>query len=281
MSTATTTGLGPILFLPAGASGLFRLTLSRADGAAIDLTGATVLEFIITRSPYKDDADHELTLDLTDGITVTDAAGGIAEAEIDATASAALPNYGRLHYFTRATLASGEVVIPDLCRGLFYTDRTSALNQAANGDALQRLDAPTGEILAVSRDMGNYILNRHDLTGLTGGAATDLDGLSAATLAALANGARLVVTLTHADTEKIRAEYQLGAIGASTESAPWVIVCDNDTDRCWRLDRGSVFKGGQPCAYNETSQLWHRVWAVGADGSAAPSVDASGFTLPA
>ena len=281
MSTATTTGLGPILFLPAGASGTFRLTLSRADGAALDLTGATAVQFIVTRSPYKADADHELTLALASGITVTDAAGGIAEAAITAAQSAALPNYGRFFYFVRATLASGEVAIPDLCRGLFFTDRTSALNQAANGDALQRLDAPTGEILAVSRDMGNYLLNRYDLTGLTGGATTDLDGLSAATLANLSNGARLVLTLTHADTDKIRAEYELGAKGASTESAPWVIVCDNDTTRCWRLDRGSVFKGGQPCAYNSTSQLWHRIWAVGADGSAAPSVDASGFTLPA
>ena len=274
-------GLGPILFLPTGATGTFRATLSRGDGAAISLVGVAAVDFFVTRSAYKADADHELHLELAAGITVVDALAGIVEIEITAEQSADLDPYGAFFYFLRAELASGEVVLPDLCRGAFLTDLTSALNQAANGDALQRLDPPTGEIAATTPDMGNYLLNRHDLTGLTGGAATDLDGLTAATLADLANGARLVLTLTHGDGERIRAEYQLGLKSTDTESAPWIIVCDNDATRCWRLDRGMVTKGGQPCTYNAGTGLWHRVWAVGADGAAAPSLDATGFSIPA
>ena len=131
-------------------------------------------------------------------------------------------------------------------------------------------------------DMANYyIINRYDLTGLTGGLATDLDGLSELTIDSLSNGSRVVVSLTHGDGETIRLEYQIGAIGVSVEAAPWIIVCDNDATRCWRLDRGSVFKGGMPCTYNAASGLFHRVWAVGADGAATVSLDATGFTIPA
>lgn len=146
---------------------------------------------------------------------------------------------------------------------------------------ITRVARYTGTIERTYLDMANYLLNRYDLTGLTGGASTDLDGIRSATLGNLSNGARLIVTIEHSDGEHIRAEYQLGAIGEDAESAPWIIVCDNDTDRCWRLDRGSVFKGGQPCVYNATSAKFHRVWAVGADGSAVPSVDGTGFTIPA
>ena len=131
-------------------------------------------------------------------------------------------------------------------------------------------------------DMANYyIINRYDLTGLTGGLATDLDGLSKLTIDSLSNGSRVVVSLTHGDGEIIRLEYQLGAKGGSAESDPWIIVCDNDTARCWRLDRGSVFKGGMPCTFNAVTGLFHRVWAVGADGSATVSLDPTGFTIPA
>jgi hypothetical protein len=139
----------------------------------------------------------------------------------------------------------------------------------------------TASLEILEPQMSNYLINRYDLTGLTGGASTDLDGLAEATLDGWQNGSRLVLTLTHADTEKIRCEYELGAKGASVESAPWIIVCDNDTTRCWRLDRGSVFKAGQPCTYNPDSGKFHRVWAAGADGSATPAVDATGFEIPA
>lgn len=129
----------------------------------------------------------------------------------------------------------------------------------------------------ISPDMANYILNRHDLTGLTGGTSVKLDGLVVATLALLQNGARLQLGMTGG----IGVQYRLSDLGADSEvgaaAGGFIIICDNDTDRCWRLE--SVTKEGQPCAWNADSSKWHRVWGVGADGSAGPSLDASGFSL--
>lgn len=275
-------GLGDTLYAPHGATFTLLLALAKPeDGSAYDLTGATDLAFYLKSSPYLADADAELTLTVGDGITVIDAEAGLVQVQVTAAQHATLNNYGTYHYSTVATLADGTVIRPDLLRGEFINDPASALEQEQQGAAIKRLDAATGTLTPVTPDMSNYLLNRYDLTGLTGGDTTDLDGLAEETLDALQNGARLVLTLTATDTEKIRAEYQLGAIGADVEAAPWIIVCDNDTTRCWRLDRGSVSKAGQPAAYNATSGKFHRVWAVGADGSATPSVDASGFSFPA
>lgn len=145
---------------------------------------------------------------------------------------------------------------------------------------VELLSVYTATLEELSPPMSNYVLNGYTLTGLTGGTPVKLDGLFTATLAGLQAGTRIVVSLTHADTETIRVEYQLGAKGADTESAPWLIVCDNDTTRCWRLDRGSVHKGGLPCVWNADSAKFHRIHGVGADGSAVPAMDETGFTLP-
>lgn len=138
----------------------------------------------------------------------------------------------------------------------------------------------TATLEEITPAMANYIINRYDLTGLTGGTAVKLDGIAESTLDGLSNGARVVVSLTHGDGEIIRAEYQLSSKGADVEAAPWIIVCDNDSTLCWRLDRGSVTKGGQPCVWNADSEKFHRVFGSGADGAALPAMDETGFELP-
>lgn len=267
-------GLGPILYLPTGATGRFRLTFARADGTIIDLTGATAVEFFVTRSPFMAEADYDLALSVGEGITITDGPAGLADAVISAALSAALEPFGEFFYFARATLATGEVVIPDLLRGSFWTDITSALNQADNGDALVRLDPPTGEISAVTPDMANYLINRYDLTGLYGGTSADFDGLSAATLAQLANGARIQLGFAG----RILAQYVLRANTGAEVDTPTtgrIVVFDNDTDRVAELE--FVMKEGLPCAWDEPAQTWCQVTGYGG----AASLITPGFTLPA
>ena len=123
--------------------------------------------------------------------------------------------------------------------------------------------------------MPSYVVNFTSFTGLTGGTATDLDGLSATVL-------NLYVTGTVAEmylTGDIALKFRLRAIGADVESAPWIIACDNDATRVWELL--AVTKEGLPCTYNSVTGLWYRVWSVGSDGSATVSQDETGFSIPA
>ncbi len=265
-------GLGPILFLPTGATGRFRLAFARADGTPIDLTGATAIKFFVTDSPFRAEADFDLTLALADGLVVTDAVAGLVDATVSATRSAALRPYGEFFYFARATLASGEVVVPDRLRGTLWTDLTSALNQAANGDALVRLDPPSGEISAVIPDMANALINRYDLTGLYGGTSADLDGLSAAVLANLQNGARIQLGFAG----RIVAQYVLRALVSGEVDTPGsgrIVVFDNAPTRVAELE--FVMKEGLPCTWDELTATWCQVTAYGA----AASLITPGFTL--
>ena len=275
-------GLGPVLYAPYGASFSFRLNfLQAADNAPIDLSAASAVTFSLRSSPTLADADAELTLSVGSGLTIIDGAAGLVEVIVTSAQHLALRPYGPYYYQAQADFASGARLIPDLLRGLFYNDLDSVEEQECDGVTVTRLDGSTGTLTPVTPDMSNFILNRYDLTALTGGALTALDGLTATSLSLLGNGARLVIGLTAADTEKIRAEYVLGLKGSDVESAPWIIVCDNAPTRCWRLDEGTINKGGQPVAYNSTSGKFHRIWALGANGSATPAVDETGFDFPA
>lgn len=248
----------------------------------MDLTGATAVDFFVTRSAFKAEADHDLALRLAAGVVVIDALAGLVEITLSAALSAALEPYGEFFYFLRATLAGGEVVLPDLLRGSFWNDLTSALNQAANGDCLVRLDPPTGEIAAITPDMANYLLNRYDLMGLTGGQSTKLDALSSATLAAMPNGTQIELFFTGSISAKFRLRARnTGETEVGPSLGGFIIFCDNDTSRCWELC--GVTKQGVPCVWNPDTVKWHQQLAAGTGtgvtGALAQEADA--FSLPA
>jgi len=267
-------GLGPVLYAPLGASFSFRLALTRPeDGAAIDLTGVTALAFTLKTSPTLADADASLTLNLSSGITVVDALAGLVSVSVTAAQSATLTAAGPYYYATKATLSTGAVVIPDLLRGLFYNDLYSVEEQQCEGTAITRLDAASGTLTPTTPDMANTVINRYDLTGLTGGTSVKLDGLSAATLTALSNGA--IVRLFF--TGSIMADFRLRAnTGSETESAPWRILCDNGSGRLWELI--AVTKQGVPCVWDATLSKFKQVLTSG--GAIALADDADAFVLP-
>lgn len=267
-------GLGPILYLPWGASATWRLFIAKSeDGSAIDLTGATAIAFTLKTSPTLADEDAELTLDLTAGLTVIDPLAGLVSVAITAAQHAALVPYGPFYYKLSATLADGSVVIPDLLRGKFYNDLDSAEEQALDGASITRLDAATGTLTPTTPDMSNYVLNRYDLTSLTGGTSVDLDGLSASVLSFLANG----TTVRLFFTGSIVADFRLRAnTGAETESAPWKILCDNSSARLWELL--SVTKEGAPCVWDASLSKFKQVLSSG--GTLTQADDADAFVLP-
>lgn len=270
-------GLGPNLYLPHGASAAFRFIVTRAeDGAPLDLSGLDTIEFLILRNAHQAAADALLTLTEGVGLTIVDAVAGLVTGEITADECAALPGYGTLFYLVRATMLDGTVHIPDGLRGSFTTNLDSAVEQAWE-EEVTRLDSATGTLTPTPLDMSNYTINRHDLTGLTGGTSSDLDGLSTATLDALVDGAIVELFLTGS----ISARFRLRAKGGDSEDAPWLIVCDNDTTRLWELI--GVFKEGVPCAWNDDTSKFHQLLASGTGTAIIPALadEADAFTLPA
>lgn len=267
-------GLGPVLYAPCGASATWLMLFAKSeDGSAIDLTGATSITFTLKASPTMADADALLTLSLGSGITVIDPLAGVVRVVLTAAQSAALVLTGPASYRTRAALADGSVVIPDLLRGTFDNDLSSVETQSLEGTAITRLDAATGTLTPTTPDMSNYVLNRYDLTGLTGGTAVKLDGLSASTLAYLATG----TTVRLFFTGSIIADFRLRAnTGSETESSPWRIICDNDAARLWELL--GVSKQGAPCVWDASLSKFKQVLSVG--GVLAQSDDADAFVLP-
>lgn len=255
------------------------------DGAAADLTGATLEAWLLptpTTALTSDTAHTVLTP------VVIDAIRGVTTLTIPGTATAAWTAPVPLYWVARATLADDSHLIPETHHGPLeltpYPGTPCADTQLPPNYGVTQTLQPGGTVALLSPIMSNYILNFYSMTGLTGGLTTTLDGLAATTLAALQNGSRAVLQLASpedGDTEKIRLEYELTALGADSESAPWIITCDNDATRCWRLDRGTVSKGGQPAAYNTTSGKWHRIWGIGTDGAATASLDPTGFDLTA
>jgi hypothetical protein len=114
-------------------------------------------------------------------------------------------------------------------------------------------------------------------THLLGGVATALDGLSAGLLAALPDD--FVLELFFAGS--VSARYRLRAVdGAETESAPWRVVCDNNTARLWQLL--DVHKEGVPCLWNPDTSKWHQQVAAGTDDAVTQGVatEEDAFSLP-
>lgn len=267
-------GLGPTLYLPHGASGRWQQTIVKPeDGSAIDLTLATAIEWILKRTPTTADADADLTLTEGAGITVLDDLAGQIQIALTAAQSAEPAPYGSYFYFTRVTFSDGRVIIPDNLRGTFLNDLGAAAEQELDEGCITRLDAATGTLTPATPDMSNYVLNRHDLTGLYGGTAVKLDGLAAATLAELSNGTRLQLGFTNRRV----AQYRLRAKETGevdTSATGQIVVCDYATSRVWELEY--VWKDGLPCTWDEVQQLWCPITGYGAAASLL-----TGFSLPA
>lgn len=270
------------LKFPPGSTAYLLLAWKR-DGAQLDLTGATLAAALLEGPAAPADSALALTTgdDPSLSITWRDDPAGLAILKFSPAATAALAA-GRPYFWrASATLANGDVIIAETHQGPVFMSPylgnplDEAWGESPPVDGVTQTLLAGGTVTLLPPAMANYVLNRYDLTGLTGGAATDLDALSSATLALLQNGAKLCLSFA-GDIELF---YKLTAKGADVENAPWIIVCDHDAARVWRLI--SVSKQGQPCAYNETSQKFHRVWGVGADGAATASLDVDGFAIPA
>ncbi|MBC7367559.1 MAG: hypothetical protein H7343_12260 [Undibacterium sp.] len=273
-------GLGPVLYLPWGASASWLLRAAKAeDGSAVDLTLLTAASFTLRTSPTLPDASAELTLSIANaGLVVIDALAGLVKATLTAAQSASLVPYGPFYYRTQLTFADGSVHIPDLLRGTFYNDLDRAESQACDGAAITRLDAATGTLTPLTPDMSNYLINRYDLTALAGTAATALAGLPAGTLTGLQNGAGVRLFFTGS----ICADFRLRAnTGAETQSAPWRILALNATLRLWELI--AVTKQGVPCVWNPDTVKFHQLLASGTGTAVTPALanEADAFSLPA
>jgi hypothetical protein len=265
-------GPGPTLFLPHGGSAQWNRAVTRADGTAIDLSTVTAIEWLLKRSSTIDEAEALITLDLDAGISVVDAVAGIIQHALTAAQSATPDPYGEFYYFTRLTFADGTVILPDELRGTFINDPVFDVAAAeADGEDVDLLADATG---TGATGLSNAVINRYDLTGLTGGTSTDLDGLSEATLASLTDGAILELFFTGS----ISARFRLRAmVGTEAEATPWLIICDHDTERVFELI--GVTKQGAPCVWNSDTEEFHQQIASGTP--AVPAMAETGFSLPA
>jgi len=246
----------------------------------VDLTGATLtaaLKYSLT-----DAAADAIALSTGDdpqlSLVVIDAVAAKATLTFLPGATSALPVGVFPWWQVVATLAGGEVYIFENHQGVLDLTPGPSLcgcHEVPPVPGISALIDDTASIALLPTMLSNVVLNRYDLTGLTGGTSVKLDGLSAATLAALQSGAKVELSLTG----DIELQYRLRARPESeAEAAPFVILCDNDSARCWALTR--VFRSGLPCTYNAGTTKWHKEWAVGADGSATNAIDATGFTIP-
>lgn len=246
----------------------------------IDLTGATLtaaLKYSLT------DADAD-AIALSTGtapqltLLITDAVAAQATLTFLPGATSGLPIGAAPWWQVVATLASGEVYIFENHQGILALTPGACPCACADESLPPGISAiidDTASIALLPTMLSNVVLNRYDLTGLTGGTSVKLDGLSATTLAALQSGAKVELSLTG----DIELQYRLRVRTESeAEAAPFVILCDHDTARCWALTR--VFRSGLPCTYNAGTTKWHKEWAVGADGSTTNALDATGFTIP-
>lgn len=245
----------------------------------IDLTGAT-LSAALKYSP--DDADSDaVALSTGDDpaltLVIVDAVAGLATLTILAAATATVSRAAPLYWQVRATLAGGEVYAWENHQGpVHLTPLAGAACGCTDYPPQPGVTATIDDTSALSllpTMLSNVVINRYDLTRLLGGSSVALDGLSAATLGALQNGAILRVFFTGS----IVADYRLRAnTGSETESAPWRVLCDNSSARLWELV--TVTKQGTPCVWDATLSKFRQV--LFAEGALTTADAADAFILP-
>ena len=260
------------LKFPRGSTVYFLLSFIR-DGAALDLTGATLAGLILP-GPAAAIADAYGPLA---GITLIDALAGIVQLKISPTDTAGLPTYAAPWWRVRATLLNGDVEAQVAHQGPLYLsgegcDCDACFPLPPVQGVTQTLE-PGGTVTLLPPAMANYVANRPDLTTLYGNVATALQGLSAATIAALTLGA--VVNVSNLPN-RVAMQYKLRAnTGAEvdTPTTGQIVTCANAAGKLWELEQ--VMKAGAPCTWDNPAQLWCQV--VGNNG--APAL-LTGFATP-
>ena len=269
------------LKFPRASTPNFLLTWKR-DGALIDLTGAT-LEALILETPGAPEASALAATTGTDpALAFPWRADQFGQAclQISAEATESLANNRAYYWFARATLANGDVVFSEAHHGpLFLTPYLGSPLDGLWGDeppvdGVTQTLVPGGTITLLPPAMANYVQNLSSLTRLLGGSSVALDGIRADSLALLTTGAKAALSFSG----EIEAIYRLRArtSGSESENAPFVILCDNDSARCWQLC--VVTKETAPCSWDAALSKWRQVLI--AAGSIALSDEEHAFILP-
>lgn len=258
----------------------FLLTWKR-DGALIDLTGATLSALLLETPGAPEASALASTTGDAPALAFTWRADEFGQACLAFTAAAtsALSNNRAYYWFARATLANGDVVFSEAHHGpLFLTPYLGSPLDGLWGDAppvdgVTQTLVPGGDITLLPPAMANYVQNLSSLTRLLGGSSVALDGIRAESLALLTVGAKITVAFTG----KIDAHYILRArITDEVESAPWIILADNNAGLTWELR--SVTKEGTPCLWDATLSKFRQVLI--AEDALTLADEADAFVLP-
>lgn len=263
------------LRFPQATSRRYLLRFLRPDLAPEDLTEATFAAFV-KRSVF--DADADALVDLSARVAAYDAGAGLATLDIAAEDTAELDPFVSLEWQVRATLADGRVLEHEAHRGPLVFDPLT-------GDPA--IAEPPNAYLEPIASMASFVRVFSELVGLTGGTSAKLDGISSAALSALPNGALAELFFDDSIAARFRlrgrntpeTEYA-SAGGDATHPGGSVILCDNDSDRCWELV--AVLKNGLPCTWNGETLRWHQLLATGTGEGVAPALTQAtgGFLLP-
>jgi hypothetical protein len=244
------------------------------------LLGAT-LEAFIKRSAF--DADEDAIA--TPALVLLSATTREARLTFRPADTAELDPFEEKWWLARVTLADGTVHQAEAHQGplVFSPLGGDPDLQADYAEGIAEAIDLGATITALPDFMSNFPIIRTDITGLTGGTAADLDGVSAEDLAVLANGS--VFELSFPDGVRVRYELRDRADDDEEVSAAEggdVIFCDHDEARCWELTE--VKKGKYPCTWNPDTAKYHQVLGYGTDAtSVTPAIatEADAFSLPA
>lgn len=254
------------LRFPPGTSRTFLLRFLRPDLQPEDLTAATYAAYIKASLL---DADAAALVDLSARVATYDALAGLAILRFLPADTAELDPFAAPEWQVRATLADGRVLAHEEHSGpIVFPPLVGRLG----------VSDPPNAYLEPIVNMSPYVSS---ITGLTGGTAAKLDGLSASALAGMPNATQIDLFFAGS----IAARYRIRDRGASPEvpaaAGGFFIHCDNDAARGWELV--SVQKDGVPCVWNPDTARWHQLLAYGAGAAVAVSImqGADGFSLPA
>lgn len=245
------------------------------DGAAIDLTGATLFAQILALATSPDSAALCASDDAGPVLVFVnrDDLAGLATLKFLPGATSDIRQLPAPVWQARATLASGEVVALNAHLGpiSLTPPQGSTIDNTWSCDATIDCGGDAQSLVVAS---ANYVLNRADITRLTGSLGTDLAGLSADTLASYATGA--VVRLFFAGSIVTDWRLRLRATAPSTESAQHRVFCVNDATRLW--ERIAISKEGASCAWDADLGKFKQILVAG--GAITLADDADAFLLP-
>lgn len=140
-------------------------------GAPLDLTSATLAGHLLA-NPDDDTADALATIT----VAALVAAQGTVTASLTAAATASLSRSVE-HWFRLSATISGTKHIPENCQGpVVLTPLDPVLAQYLRTDGITDTLTPE-QSLELDAASGASVINRPDITALTGGLTTTLDGI--------------------------------------------------------------------------------------------------------